>query len=238
MKRKKWLSSTNILIAIIVLCYILDRYIIPIPANYNGFTWNVEVEGISEIVLKVLGFCGGRLTNLLAILGSDINPNGHAFYRHITVVFTHGFLIHIIVNMVALYFIGNFVEKKLGSKLTIILFFLTGTISSLITDPIYLLYDPSFEVNNAVSVGASGAIFGLMGVGLVICLLNKKKFKLMKLSHRIVLLLYGVIFTYLANGKLITWTTFAHNIGFIVGIITMLILYLTVNKIRVKVQNN
>ena len=140
MKRKRWLSATNILIAIIVLCYILDRYIIPIPADYNGFTWFAEAEGIPEVLFKMLGFCGGRLTNLFALLGSEINPNGHAFYRYITVVFTHAFLIHIVVNMVALYFIGNFVERKLGSKLTILLFFFTGVIEAITTDPLYMLY--------------------------------------------------------------------------------------------------
>ncbi len=237
MKKRKWLTATNILILIIVLCYILDRYIIPIPIGYEGWTWEAEAEGIPAIIVKILGFCGGRVTDALALLGSEINPAGHMFYRYITVVFTHLFILHLAVNMIALYFIGNFVEKKIGSKLTVILFFLTGIIEALITDPMYSMYDPSYDMNTAVCAGASGAVFGLMGVGLVICLFHKDKFKAMKLSHKIVLALYGIIFTYLANGELISWTTFAHNNGFIIGIILMLILYFSSAKMKEKVQN-
>lgn len=238
MKKRRWLSVTNILIAIIVLCYILDRYFIPIPADYSGFTWAMEAEEVPEIVFKILGLCGGRLTNLLALLGPEINSNGHAFYRYITVVFTHGFLIHLVVNMIALYIIGNFVEKKLGSILTIVLFFFIGTMEAFITDPLYLLYNPSFDIKNVVSVGASGAIFGLMGVGIIICIFGKNKFQSMKLSHKVILAIYGIVFTYLANGSFISWTTFAHNIGLIIGIITMLIIYFTSNKLKDKIQNN
>lgn len=237
MKNRKWLTATNILILIIVVCYILDRYIIPIPVGYEGFTWELEAEGVPQIVWQILGFCGGRLTNSLALIGSEINPQGHAFYRYLTVVFTHAYIIHLLVNMIGLYFIGNFVEKKIGSRLTIILFFITGIFESLIADPLYLIYNPSFDFNSVVSAGASGAIFGLMGIGLVICLFNKEKFKIMKRSHKIVLALYGIIFTYLANGELITWTTFAHNTGLFVGIICMIILYFISPKIREKIQN-
>ncbi len=237
MKNKKFLTATNILIIIIVVCYILDRYIIPIPAGYEGFTWSSTVEGESDTIFKILGFCGGRLTNLLALIGSELNPNGHMFYRYVTVVFTHAFLLHIAVNMIGLYFIGNFVEKKLGSKLTILLFFLIGTIEAITTDPIYLLFNPGYDMSTEVSAGASGAIFGLMGVGLVICLFSKDKFKSMKLSSKIVLAIYGVVFTYLANDEFISWTTFAHNNGFIIGIIIMLILYFASDKIRKKVKS-
>lgn len=248
MKNKKWLTVTNILIFIIILFYILDRYIIPIPAGYEGFSWGgagveIEVEGEdvgvegAETILNVLGFCGGRLTDALALIGTDVNPNGHAFYRYITVVFTHAFIIHLAVNMIGLYFIGNFVEKKIGPRLTIILFFITGILEALITDPLYLLYNPAFEITKTVTAGASGAIFGLMGAGLVICLLSKDKFKAMKKSHKIVLALYGIIFTYLANGELISWTTFAHNIGLIMGIICMIVLYFISPKIKEKIEN-
>lgn len=237
MKNRKWLTATNILILIIVVCYILDRYIIPIPVGYEGITFEVEAEGVPQIILKILGYCGGRLTNLFAIVGSEINPQGHAFYRYLTVVFTHAFTIHLLTNMIALYFIGNFVEKKIGSVLTIILFFITGILVSLISDPLYSIYNSSFNANRAVSMGASGAIFGLMGIGLVICLLSKERFKTMKRSHKIVLALYGIIFTYLAIGELISWTTFAHNTGLFVGIICMIILYFISPKIREKIQN-
>ncbi len=101
----------------------------------------------------------------------------------------------------------------------------------------YLMYNSSYDINTAVCAGASGAVFGLMGVGLVICFFNRDKFKSMKLSHKIVLALYGIIFTYFANDELISWTTFSHNNGFIVGIMIMLIVYFSNAKIKEQVQN-
>lgn len=230
---KKYLTATNILILVIVLCYVLDKYIIPIPVGYDGFTWNEYTEG-SPFLISLLGFCGGRLTDLFGIIGTELTANGHAFYRYFTIVFVHVYILHLIVNMIGLYIAGNFVEKKLGSALTIILFFITGAISVFVTNPLWTLVSGE-SLDGQICAGASGAIFGIIGIALVICILNKNNFKDMTKTKKIILAIYGIVFTYIANG-FISWTMFAHNSGFIVGMIVMGLLYF-IPSVKGKVNN-
>ncbi|MDQ0167793.1 rhomboid protease GluP [Bacillus horti] len=75
------------------------------------------------------------------------------YWRFITPVFLHIGFIHILMNSLALYFLGNLVEKIYGSFrfLWIYLFAgFTGTVAS-------------FVFSSNISAGASGAIFGCFG---------------------------------------------------------------------------
>jgi membrane associated rhomboid family serine protease len=81
------------------------------------------------------------------------------WYRLVTSMFLHGFLLHIVFNMVALFFIGVPVEQYLGRARYIGLYFvsgLAGSAGALLQAPL------------APTVGASGAIFGILGAMLII----------------------------------------------------------------------
>jgi membrane associated rhomboid family serine protease len=74
-------------------------------------------------------------------------------------MFLHGFLLHIVFNMVALYFIGVPVEQYLGRVRYIGLYFvsgLAGSAGALLQAPL------------SPTVGASGAIFGILGAMMII----------------------------------------------------------------------
>jgi membrane associated rhomboid family serine protease len=76
------------------------------------------------------------------------------WYRLVTSMFLHGFLLHIVFNMVALWFIGRPVEQYLGRARYIGLYFvsgLAGAAGALLQAPL------------VPTVGASGAIFGILG---------------------------------------------------------------------------
>lgn len=200
----------------------LDRYIIPIPDGYEGYRW--KLLGAPRWIKLVLGFCGGRVTNFFAIMGKNINIHGRDWYRYILFMFSHGFIVHLLVNVVSLKLIGDFVEEKIGSIMTLFLFLFSGIIQGVATEPVYLLLDKSFDSDSFVACGASGGIMGLIGAGLIICLYSEQKFKSISVMKRIILAMYGIIFTYLANGKIISMTMVAHNIGMAVGIIAMIAL--------------
>jgi membrane associated rhomboid family serine protease len=77
------------------------------------------------------------------------------WYRLITVALTHGGLLHLGFNMYSLMVLGNPLEAAFGKQKFLIVFFfslLTGSLTSAYFASIY-----------SVSVGASGAIFGLFG---------------------------------------------------------------------------
>ncbi|WP_339130465.1 rhomboid family intramembrane serine protease [Streptomyces sp. f51] len=77
------------------------------------------------------------------------------WYRMVTSMFLHGSVMHILFNMVSLWWIGGPLEAALGRARYITLYFVSGLAGSALT---YLLAGP-----NLPSLGASGAIFGLFG---------------------------------------------------------------------------
>lgn len=80
-------------------------------------------------------------------------------WRTVTSMFVHGGLDHLIMNMLALYFFGMYVEHVIGERELIKLYFIGGIGGSLM----YLLFALIFpyEYMNNIVVGASGALFAL-----------------------------------------------------------------------------
>lgn len=82
------------------------------------------------------------------------------YYRLITAMFIHGSIIHIAFNMLILFQFGSAIEEFIGSVRFTLLYVAAGIGGSVAS---FLFNDPF-----AFSVGASGAIFGLMGAYLII----------------------------------------------------------------------
>lgn len=78
---------------------------------------------------------------------------GH-YYRLFTGLFLHGSIFHLIFNSYALYVIGSQIESFLGKFKFAVIYLAGGVMGS--------LFSITFN-GNAASIGASGAIFGLMG---------------------------------------------------------------------------
>lgn len=85
------------------------------------------------------------------------------WWRLITSVFVHAGLIHLTYNMFALLFIGPFIESSIGSKKFMIIYLLTGVIASITSLTFH---------DSTISVGASGAIFGMYGLTASLMLLK------------------------------------------------------------------
>ena len=88
--------------------------------------------------------------------------NEYEYWRLITSMFLHADILHLFSNMIALLLFGATVENnRYVSKLEFILiYFISGLIGNLFT----LLLLPTY----AISLGASGAIFGLIGAAFII----------------------------------------------------------------------
>lgn len=157
-KKHKLINATYILIIILVVIYLLDCYL-PLPKGYNGY--NAWYSDNPAFLNYILGNCGGLLTNYLGM--GSLLENGNAIYRHFTQMFLHGGLLHLIANCVGLYFVGHYAEKRFGWMMMLILLVLTGFVESFITDPLYQALFPNVPVEDSISVGISGGIFGLIG---------------------------------------------------------------------------
>ncbi|MGH4052431.1 MAG: rhomboid family intramembrane serine protease [Clostridium sp.] len=106
-------------------------------------------------------------TNVLILLGAKVNTliaEGQ-YYRLVTCMFLHGGIVHIGVNMYSLYAIGPMVEKVYGKAKFIAIYFVAGICASIF----------SYVFSTSVSIGASGAIFGLLGAVLIYAIKSKGK---------------------------------------------------------------
>ena len=76
-------------------------------------------------------------------------------WRLVSSVFLHSGFLHLALNMLSLYFLGSFVENAFGRGRFLALYALSG-----LSGGIAYLYFGGFDTP---AVGASGAIFGLLG---------------------------------------------------------------------------
>lgn len=106
-----------------------------------------KLSGLMILVFALQMFFSG-FTELFVL-------NGLAFtqiWRFLTSIFLHGGISHLAYNLFALLLFGSIVERVIGSRKFLIVFFATGILANL------------FSVNfYGSSLGASGAIFGVIG---------------------------------------------------------------------------
>jgi rhomboid protease GluP len=97
--------------------------------------------------------------------GANFGPAIRAgeYYRLVTSMFLHGGLLHLALNGWALYQLGALFELLVGSPRMLLVYFVTGIAGSLV----------SAWFSQVPSVGASGAIFGLLGA-LIAFLLRRR----------------------------------------------------------------
>jgi rhomboid protease GluP len=144
--------------------------IIFLVANLFVFLLMWESSGMTSTILWQ-GFPGPVLEAYGAKLNHLIDSPNRQWWRFIAPMFLHGNLIHLLLNMYALMMIGPFVEKLYGSAKFVVFWVLTG-ICGVVGS--YLAVRPQLATNSLArfifkahddpSVGASGALFGLVGV--------------------------------------------------------------------------
>lgn len=136
---------------------------------------------IANIFVFILTSQSGAIENpgVLIRYGAKVNAyingqvNGqHEWWRFVTPIFLHGGIAHLLMNMYGLWVIGPYVEKLYGSAKFVVFWVLTGVAGVVAS---YLSVQPGihnagpvgrflFKSQDVASVGASGALFGLIGV--------------------------------------------------------------------------
>ncbi|WP_328537805.1 rhomboid family intramembrane serine protease [Streptomyces sp. NBC_00344] len=166
--------------------------------------------GINVAVFIAVQAVGNRLIDDLVLVGrwppapfpaSQGVADGE-WYRLLTSVFLHQQVWHIGFNMLSLWWIGAPLEAALGRVRYITLYLLSGLAGSALT---YLVASPSQP-----SLGASGAVFGLLGATAV--LMRRLNYDMRPI---IVLLVINLVITFYFSG--IAWQ--AHIGGLVAGVI-------------------
>jgi len=74
------------------------------------------------------------------------------FWRFLSAIFAHGSLVHLLYNLFALALFGSILEKIIGSRKFLLVFFASGIFANIIAVNFY-----------SASLGASGAVYGILG---------------------------------------------------------------------------
>jgi len=110
------------------------------------------------------------------------------WWRFFTPIILHIGLLHLLMNSVALYYLGTLVERIYGSGRFVFIYIFAGFAGSL----------GSFIWNTSISAGASGAIFGCFGALLFLARTNPRFFFRTMGSSFIVIIVINLIFGFVA----------------------------------------
>ncbi|MBE6052605.1 MAG: rhomboid family intramembrane serine protease [Clostridium sartagoforme] len=180
------------------------------------FTYSIILINILVFLVEIF-----KARNIIDIdiytlleMGAKVNVfiNNGEYYRLFTAAFLHGGIIHIFFNMSALNIIGREVETVYGGKKFLAIYFasaLGGNIFSYLFKP------------DSISVGASGAIFGLLGAMLLFGI--KERSKVGKSYMKNILETIGL--NVVIGITIPNIDNFAHMGGLVVGFIVSLILF-------------
>jgi len=204
-------------------------------AVYGGkrLTGNPMATTFALIAANLVGFFairsgGGRVLDALALLPQSSTRgfqevegvSGGAYWQVLTSAFSHYDVLHLGFNMLALYFLGPMLEQVLGRLRFLAVYFVSAFTASA---AVMLVSNP-----NSQTLGASGAIFGLMGALVVVA------FKV-KADLRQILFWLGLnlVFTFYNTGS-ISWQ--GHLGGLIGGALTAAIIVYAPRKRREVIQ--
>lgn len=157
-------------------------------------------------------------TDLLYNIGSLVGPailDEREYYRIFLSMFLHADVSHIFSNMLILYFVGQMIEEELGYIRYILLYFLSG-IGAAMASIGYQYAILDFRG----SIGASGAIYGLLGALLWQVIRNRKNDRRDMLPRFLIFLCYSMYSGFRATNV----DNAAHIGGLFCGFILMIIL--------------
>jgi membrane associated rhomboid family serine protease len=146
--------------------------------------------------------------NLIYILGLQPVSFLSRPWTIVTNLFIHSGVWHILANMITLYFFGSFLSRLIGVKKFLLVYFAGGILGNIV----FILLPPS---PFSIAIGASGAIFALAGVLVVLMpRLRVLLYFIIPLPLWVVVLVFFVIWSFLPG---IAWQ--AHLGGLVFGLI-------------------
>ena len=134
--------------------------------KYEYCRMNITLAVIQAAVFVLCMIAGDRLY-LIGRCGTNLVLEQKQYWRLLTSVFLHSGLTHLGSNLLVQVLMGNAVERNLGHIRYLILYLVSGIGGNIVSVP-YV---------NTYSVGASGAVFGVMGALIVLIIKGRKKLR-------------------------------------------------------------
>lgn len=161
-REKNWLANFPWFTWLITLvtCGIWCLTAYQVALNAGAHTWK-------DILANI--FSNSEDGNVLIAFGAKYNAaiiEGQ-YWRLVTPIFLHANILHLALNMLNFFILGLIIERIFGHTRFVFIYLLTGIASALAS----FVFAPQ-----EVSVGASGAIFGLVGAYSVFILAHRLAF--------------------------------------------------------------
>ena len=107
----------------------------------------------------IIGIYGREFFTSNFALTPTLILSGEKLWTLLTSMFLHAGFFHIFANMFSLFFIGNFLEKIIGKKRFILVYLVSGIVGG-----IFFVLSGMIFNSNIPGIGASGAVFGVLGI--------------------------------------------------------------------------
>lgn len=173
----------------------------------------VEFTGSSQNTMHMLD-CGAAYTPMIV--------QGGEYYRLFTCMFLHFGIEHLLNNMLVLFVLGSRLERVIGKIKFLLIYLLGGVLGNIIS-----LYLELHAQNFAVSAGASGAVFAVMGAMIYIVIRNKGRLGDLSMRQILIMAAFSLYFGFASTGVDNT----AHVAGMISGFLLAVLLYYPGRKI-------
>ncbi|KAK9755238.1 hypothetical protein RND81_01G011800 [Saponaria officinalis] len=204
---KRWVSWIMPMIVVVnVVMFVITMYVNDCP-NYSLSCFASFLGRFSFQPLKENPLLGPSSSTLDKMGALEIEKvvHEHQSWRLISSMWLHAGVVHVLANMLSLIFIGIRLEQEFGFVKIGLLYTISGFGANVLS---------SLFLESTISVGASGALFGLLGAMLSELLTN---WTIYANKCAALLTLVLIILINLAVGILPHVDNFAHIGGFITG---------------------
>jgi rhomboid protease GluP len=183
----------------------------------------IPIVTLSLVIVNVIVFFVAILTDFEKVIYAGASYWGYIFhdlqfYRLLTSMFLHTGITHLTNNVIILILAGNQLEAALGKWKYMLVYFVSGIGSGLVSALYYM-----FNQQATLSVGASGAIYGVIGALSAVIIKTRKG-----LNRLLGVQFFVMIAFILYDGFSRTSVDFmAHLGGFLIGLAFGFIFYKT-----------
>jgi rhomboid protease GluP len=138
-----------------------DPRLVEAPAEREPTPYvTYALAGINVLIFLLMMAVGhGNIDAVAILFGAKVNTliQQGQWWRLLTPIFLHGSLLHVVSNSLSLIWFGSGIERLYGARKYLLIYFVAGVAGNI----------ASYIHMPALSLGASGAIFGLVGAGLM-----------------------------------------------------------------------
>lgn len=183
--------------------------------DYRGCTVTIALVAINIIIYIYCTYAGEVVYNIGCMDAERVLLDGE-YYRFFTSMFMHGGIDHIFSNMIFLAALGEMLERVIGHVRFAILYLLSGVGGSL-----FSIANVVLSGNHYTAIGASGAVFGLIGAMIILVVINNGHYQGISIRRMLFAIAYMVYSGMRSNNV----DNAAHIGGLISGVLIMAVMY-------------